>query len=128
MPFYRFLRRHNRKIVMGAFGMDYYYIDACLDCKTFRYSDFNIGGRVRHYPLGDAFIADWYEGEKGKLCRAVAEDSDKIVTKEEFYAIAKYFEENKYVRKGIDRYKGFNAMVRFMYFTGCRIGEVLAVT
>ena len=58
----------------------------------------------------------------------IEEDSDKIVTKEEFYAIAKYFEENKFVRKGIDRYKGFNAMVRFMYFTGCRIGEVLAVT
>lgn len=79
MPFYRFLRRYNRKIVMGAFGMDYYYIDACLDCRTFRYSDFNIGERIRHYPLGDAFIADWHEGEKGRLCRAVAEDSDKIV-------------------------------------------------
>ena len=41
-PFYNYLRNHNKKIFMGAFGMDYYYIKSCLDCKTFRYSDFNI--------------------------------------------------------------------------------------
>ena len=68
-PFYRFLRRHNKKIVMGAFGMDYYYIDACLDCKTFRYSDFNFGSQLRHY-----------EGRKGELNRRIASDCDGIVS------------------------------------------------
>ena len=47
-PFYRYLRKHNRHIVMGAFGMDHYYIKACLDFQTFRYSDFNMGGAERH--------------------------------------------------------------------------------
>lgn len=26
LPFYKYLRRHNGRIVMGAMGMDYYYI------------------------------------------------------------------------------------------------------
>ena len=25
-PIYRFLRRHNRKVFLGAFGMDYYWV------------------------------------------------------------------------------------------------------
>lgn len=79
MPFYRYLRRNNKRVVMGAYGMDYFYVKACLDCTTFRYSDFNIGTSLRHYPLGDAFIADWYKGEKGRLCKEVAKDCDAIV-------------------------------------------------
>ena len=27
-PFYRYLRKHNKKVFLGAFGMDYYYIQA----------------------------------------------------------------------------------------------------
>lgn len=26
LPIYRFLRRHNRKVFLGAFGMDYYWV------------------------------------------------------------------------------------------------------
>ncbi|MBR5441068.1 MAG: glycosyltransferase family 1 protein, partial [Prevotella sp.] len=29
-PFYNFLRRNNRRIVLGAFGMDYYWISTCI--------------------------------------------------------------------------------------------------
>ena len=76
---YQYLRRHNKKIVMGAFGMDYYYIDACLDCETFRYSDFNFGQQIRHYPTADAFRVDWHEGAKGILNRRIAYDCDGIV-------------------------------------------------
>lgn len=78
-PFYRYLRKHNRIIVLGAFGMDYYYVKACLDCHTFRYSDFNFGQTVRHYPTADAFRRDWYEGPKGRLCQHIAADCDGIV-------------------------------------------------
>lgn len=78
-PFYAYLRRHNRKIVLGAFGMDYYYIKACLDCKTFRYSDFNIGSKLRKNSDNDAFLKEWYRGEKGMLNQRVAKDADAIV-------------------------------------------------
>ena len=42
-PVYRYLRRHNRKVIMGAFGMDYYWVNTCSSPNSpFRYSDFNI--------------------------------------------------------------------------------------
>ena len=36
--FYHQLRRNNGNLFLGAFGMDYYWVKAGLDCKTFRYS------------------------------------------------------------------------------------------
>ena len=79
-PFYQYLRRHNEKIIMAAFGMDYYWVKTCLDCKTFRYSDFNIGSWIRHNESNDLYIRDWLHGEKGKLNQWIAQDCDGIVT------------------------------------------------
>ncbi len=76
---YRYLRRCNGKVFLGAFGMDYYWVKTGMDCKTFRYSDFNIGNTPRHNPDNDRFEADWLEGPKGELNRRIAEDCDGIV-------------------------------------------------
>lgn len=78
-PYYETLRRHNRKLFLGAFGMDYYYAKAALDCHTFRYSDFNLGPIVRHSAQNDIWIHDWVEGEKGRLNRHIASDCDGII-------------------------------------------------
>ena len=40
---YNYLRCHNKKIVMGAFGMDYYWAHVNSTTMPLRYSDFNIG-------------------------------------------------------------------------------------
>ncbi|MCH5181922.1 MAG: glycosyltransferase family 1 protein [Prevotellaceae bacterium] len=77
--YYRYLRRHNAKVFLGAFGMDYYYVKACLDCQTFRYSDFNFGPEIRRSAENEIWIKDWIEGPKGKLNRRIAEDADGIV-------------------------------------------------
>ncbi|EKX88699.1 hypothetical protein [Alloprevotella sp. oral taxon 473] len=79
-PFYHFLRRHNRKVFLGAFGMDHYWVEAGLDCKTFRYSDFNIGNKLRKSVDNEIWIRDWLYGEKGKLNKEIAENSDGIVS------------------------------------------------
>ncbi len=79
-PFYHFIRRHNKKVFMGAFGMDHYWVKAGLDCKTFKYSDFNIGSQVRNTSFNDDFIRDWLDGEKGKLNKYVAQDCDGIIS------------------------------------------------
>lgn len=76
---FKWLRRKNRKIVLGAFGMDYYYVKACLDFKTFRYSDFNFGERERFSDENEIFKRDWLNGEKGKANRAIARQCDAIV-------------------------------------------------
>ena len=65
MPFYRRLRRNNGKVFMGAFGIDKYWVKAGMDCRTFRYSDFNIGSELRHNADNDLMIADWLRGANG---------------------------------------------------------------
>lgn len=77
--FYDYLRRHNRCIVMGAFGMDHYYAKACLDMETFRYSDFNFGHSERLSHENEQFKRDWLHGAKGELNRYVAADCDAVV-------------------------------------------------
>lgn len=78
-PYYARLRKYNKAVFMGAYGMDYYYAKACLDCKTFRYSDFNMGSRIRQSEENDLWIRDWIKGEKGKLNRYIAADCNGIV-------------------------------------------------
>ncbi len=78
-PYYDYLRRHNKAVFLGAFGMDYYYATACLDCTTFRYSDFNFGQQIRHSEDNDIWIADWVKGGKGELNRYIAADCDGII-------------------------------------------------
>ena len=77
---YRMLRRNNKRMVMGAFGMDHYWVKAGCDCHTFRYSDFNMGSELRIYPMGETEKRDWLEGAKGRLNRLIANDCDLIVT------------------------------------------------
>ena len=79
-PFYQYIRKHNGMMVMGAFGMDYYWVKTCMDCKTFRYSDFNIGSHSRaDEPQNRPLIDEWLNGGKGRLCQRVAQDCDAIV-------------------------------------------------
>lgn len=79
--FYDYLKRHNRKIVLGAFGMDYYWVKTCIDCKTFRYSDFNIGTTLRvDEPCNKPFVDEWLHGEKADLNKYIANDCDAIVS------------------------------------------------
>ena len=79
--FYRMLRRNNRKMFLGAFGMDHYWVKTGLDCKTFRYSDFNIGSQPRtEAPWNKPFIQDWLNGEKTQLNIDIANDCDGIIS------------------------------------------------
>lgn len=77
--FYDFLRRHNRKIVLGAFGMDYYYVKGCLDFTTFEYSDFNMGEKERISAENEVFKRDWLNGSKKDANIYIAHDCDAIV-------------------------------------------------
>lgn len=78
-PIYQYLRRHNKHIILGAFGMDYYWVNTCCKYKPLRYSDFNIGEKLRTNK--DALIEkkDWLGTTKERLNRMIAEDCDGIV-------------------------------------------------
>lgn len=79
-PFYRYLRKHNKKVVLGAFGMDYYWCKVNRDERPLRYSDFNFGDEARTDIEAARFCDDWIGTPKETLNRLVANDCDWIVS------------------------------------------------
>lgn len=51
------LKSHNRSIVLGALGTDYFYYTACHDGKTYRYSDYMVGDKPSPYSLSEEYQA-----------------------------------------------------------------------
>ena len=78
--YYERLRRQNGRIYLGAFGMDYFWVKAGTDCRTFRYSDFNLGTEERYSAWNEQMKNEWLWGEKGKLNLRIADDCDGIVS------------------------------------------------
>ena len=76
---YHYLRRHNKKVILGGFGMDYYWVHVCCHNKPLRYSDFNIGEKLRTNTDALKERKDWIGTTKEKLNRLIAEDCDGIV-------------------------------------------------
>lgn len=79
-PIYQYLRKHNKKIILGGFGMDYYWVSVCCKDKPLRYSDFNIGNELRANADALKERKDWLGTEKGRLNQMIAEDCDGIIT------------------------------------------------
>lgn len=78
-PLYHYLRKHNGKMVLGAFGMDYYWVHENIARKPLRYSDFNIGDRLRNDSEATCYINDWIHTDKETLNKQIADDCDAIV-------------------------------------------------
>lgn len=79
VPIYDYLRRHNGRVVMGAFGMDYYWVNECCTRMPLRYSDFNIGKHLRTNADAIRERAEWTGTPKQRLNERVASTADKIV-------------------------------------------------
>lgn len=79
LPIYRYLRQHNGRVFLGAFGMDYYWVHECITRKPLRYSDFNFGQEIRTDHEAQKYIADWIGTAKERLNRIIAADCDGIV-------------------------------------------------
>ena len=77
--FYDYLRRHNSKVFLGAFGMDSYWVSTCIHEKPLRYSDFNIGDELRTDAESQKYQKDWLGTKKEQLNRYIAEDCDGII-------------------------------------------------
>lgn len=79
-PIYHYLKRNNRHVVMGAFGMDYFWVSTC-DSKhsPFRYSDFNIGIQLRYDDDANKERRDWLGTTKERLNKEMAQTCDAIV-------------------------------------------------
>lgn len=76
---YRYLRRHNKRVILGAYGMDYYWVNVNDTLKPLRYSDFNIGQQLRHDDAAEQDRRDWVGTSKQRLNEMIAQDCDAIV-------------------------------------------------
>ena len=80
VPIYRYLKRHNRKVFLGAFGMDAYWVEACTrEPRMFRYSDFNIGDKAIVNDYTEEQKNDWQGTAKAFLNKEIAEDCNGII-------------------------------------------------
>ena len=78
-PFYRYLRRHNKRVILCAMGMDWFWVHTCTHEKPLRYSDFNIGAETRTNADAVKEQKDWLGTAKGQLNKFIARDCDGIV-------------------------------------------------
>lgn len=77
---YHYLRRHNKKLILGAYGMDYYWVMTGSSAHSpFRYSDFNIGSEQRTNVEAEIERKDWLGTAKERLNKLIATDCDAIV-------------------------------------------------
>ncbi len=79
LPVYQYLRKHNKKMFLGAFGMDYYWVNECRTRKPLRYSDFNIGDTLRDNEDAIKEVEDWIGTDKERLNKFIANDCDGII-------------------------------------------------
>lgn len=77
--FYRYLRKHNKRVFLGAFGMDWYWVHTCTFDKPLRYSDFNMGDTLRTDAEAVNYQRDWLGTAKERLNKLIAEDCDGII-------------------------------------------------
>ena len=78
--FYRYLRRHNKAIVLGSYGNDWQWVEGSKNRRLFRYGDFNVADQPREHAYARQMAAEWTGTPKGALSRYIADDCDGIIT------------------------------------------------
>ena len=79
IPIYKYLRSQNKKVFLGAYGMDYFWVNTCCKDKPLRYSDFNIGDALRNDKDAIEERKDWLGTDKERLNKYIANDCDGII-------------------------------------------------
>ena len=79
IPFVKYLRRHNKRLVVCALGEDYYYCHTLRKYKPLRYSDYNIGDKevMTDFALGQ--YNECVGTDKEKLTKVAVSLCDAIV-------------------------------------------------
>lgn len=76
---FRYLKKHNKRVFLGAFGVDHYWVKACLDKKTFRYSDFYYGTQEIPNPSNPQIIHKWMHSKRQNVNEEIASNCDGII-------------------------------------------------
>lgn len=79
LPLFRYLKRHNGRVFMGAFGTDHYYVKTCMQTDTFRYSDFKVGNRILPIKANEADLKECLQGGTVHANQEIANAVDGII-------------------------------------------------
>lgn len=79
LPVYRYLRKYNKKIFLGAFGTDHYYVKACMESEVFRYSDFRIGNTLKETPPNKEALRECMQGGTASANQEIAKTCNGII-------------------------------------------------
>lgn len=77
-PIYKYLRRNNKRIFLGATSTDWYYVNACLNEKPFEYSDFTIGDHIRQNKEAIEARNVWIGTHRERMHKRMARTCDGI--------------------------------------------------
>ena len=77
---YDYLRRHNKRVFLGAFGYDYYYIYDSVVRRSLRYCDFYTPTREVHHDWNTINEHDWLHTSKKEVSIHVATTCDGIIS------------------------------------------------
>ncbi|NDV68944.1 glycosyltransferase [Dysgonomonas sp. 25] len=72
------LKGNNKKIFLGAFGDDSYWVRALKENKTFKYSEFFVDGKPTNLKYNEKLEALWLDSPREKANREMAKEADGI--------------------------------------------------
>lgn len=79
LSIFKYLKKHNKKIFLDALATDHYYVKACLDRHTFKYSDFFIGNQPLCHPNREKMLAAWIGGPNEQPNIEMAQEANGII-------------------------------------------------
>ena len=77
---YDYLRRHNKRVFLGAFGYDHYYVYDSVVRRTLRYCDYYTSSREVHHEWNTANERDWLHTFKKDANVHIAQTCDGIIS------------------------------------------------
>lgn len=75
---YKKLIKSNKKVFLGAFGDDSYWVRACMENKIFKYSEFFVDGKSTELEYNKKLTARWIGSHSEALNRQIAESCNGI--------------------------------------------------
>lgn len=76
---YNKLKKNNRKVFLGAFGDDSYWVRMCMDGLLLRYSEFYVNGTPTDLSYNKRLVTKWIDSGLEHLNRKIAVTSHGII-------------------------------------------------
>ncbi|MGL5318548.1 MAG: glycosyltransferase family 1 protein [Bacteroidales bacterium] len=76
---YKYIRKFNNKVFLGAFNTDYFYIKTCFETDTFEYSDYFINKEPVDLGISKEDTTFWQSEEAKEFSYYVANTCDGII-------------------------------------------------